>query len=81
MARRKQGSLAVDRMTMEAIWAIVAKELSWFGEYGIRGAAFAEKRQHLDRLDACCAELALRGLQLTLGQAQLSDEIIEALNR
>lgn len=78
MATKKRAVLAVDRMTMEALWARVSRELDWFEQYGIRGAEFRERKAHLTSLDACCGQLALRGLQLTMGNAQLAD-CIEAI--
>ena len=71
MPRRRIAELAVDRMTMEALWARVSRELDWFEQYGIRGAEFRERKAHLESLDACCGQLALRGLQLTMGHIEL----------
>ncbi len=78
MPRRRIAELAVDRMTMEALWARVSRELDWFEQYGIRGAEFRERKAHLESLDTCCGQLALRGLQLTMGNAELMD-VVDAL--
>ena len=78
MARRRIAELAVDRMTMEALWARVNRELEWFQTYGIRGAEFVEKQNHLRILDSCCGQLALRGLQLTLGSYEL-ERLVESI--
>lgn len=75
MPRKSRAGLAVDRMTMEALWARVSRELDWFQQYGIRGAEFRERQAHLTALDDCCAQLALRGLQLTMGNLELMDAV------
>ncbi len=67
MARKNYGELAVDRMTHEALWAMVLKDLKWFEEHGIRGADFPDKERHLRFLTDCCVELAFRGMQLAIG--------------
>lgn len=75
MPQKSRAALAVDRMTMEALWARVNRELEWFQQYGIRGAEFRERQAHLTALDACCGQLALRGLQLTMGNLELMDRL------
>jgi len=63
----KKGRLAPEAMTMEALWALVAKEMVWLRDHGIRGAAFADRKRNCDKLDACLQELAGRGFQMALG--------------
>jgi len=58
---------------MEALWALIAKELVWLERHGIRGAAFPDKYRCWQRLDTACQELCARGFQLTMGTVSPED--------
>ena len=69
----RKASLAVDRMSTDALWNTILRDLYRLDQALIGGITSTEKRQRTSRALAVARELHIRGIQLSLAELVTSE--------